>query len=411
MSLSNMAKISDLSDELLVKILSFLPTKVAVSTSVLSKQWEFLWMWLPKLEYFDYDHITDRSESAFQTYRDFIANNLPLHRAPIIESLSLGFRLGSLHPEDLKSWVGIAVSRRVRELSICYFDYWDESQLLLPCSLYTCKSLVTLKLYGNNILVDVPPTVCLPSLKTLQLERVRYSNEDSLRLLLSDCPVLEDLSIVRDENDNLRAVVVLVSSLQRFSLEIPGLCSSDGYVIVTPYLKYFKVVDYREGISYAIEHMPELEEADIVVLQYPEKVLESVTFFKRLSLRVLFNSPRETVFRDGIVFNRLENLKLCIFSDDWSKLLVPLLKDSPNLRVLNLVVDDDSSDFGEYEPVRWENNQSSVPKCLLKCLKTFEFAGYKGRPEERDFLSFIFKHARRLKSSSILRGSEPYHGF
>ncbi|KAG7538223.1 F-box-like domain superfamily [Arabidopsis suecica] len=291
-----MARISGLSDELLVKILSFLPTKEAVSTSVLSKQWEFLWMWLPKLEYDDYDHVTDRSESALQTYRDFIAKNLPLHRAPIIESLSLGFRLGSLQPEDLKSWVGIAVSRRGRELSICYLYYWDESpQLLLPCSLYTCKSLVTLKLEGEKILVDVPSTVCLPSLKTLQLERVTYSNEDSLRLLLSYCPVLEDLSIVRDENDNLRAVVVIVSSLQRLSLEIPGLCSSDAYVIVTPYLKYFKVVDYRESMSYLIEQLPELEEADIVVLQYPENLLESVTFFKRLSLRVLFNSPREVI--------------------------------------------------------------------------------------------------------------------
>ncbi|CAH8279914.1 unnamed protein product [Arabidopsis lyrata] len=306
-----MAKISDLSDELLVKILSFLPTRVAVSTSVLSKQWEFLWMWLPKLEYDDYDHITD-------------------------------------------------LSRCVRELSIGLSHF---NVVSLPSSLYTCKSLVTLKLEGEKVLVDVPRTVFLPSLKTLQLERVTYSTEDSLRLLLSYCPVLEDLSIVRDENDNLRA------------------------------------------------HMPELEEADIVVLQDPEKLLESVTFFKRLSIRVIFNSSIQTVYRNGIVFNRLENLKLCICNDDWSKLLVQLLKDSPNLRVLNLLVDDYPSIYGEYEPVRWKNNKSSVPKCLLNSLETFEFAGYMGGPEERDFLSFIFKHARRLKSSSILRGSERYYGF
>jgi len=48
----------------------------------------------------------------------------------------------------------------------------------------------------------------------------------------------------------------------------------------------------------------------------------------------------QTVYRDGIVFNRLENLKLCICNGDWSKLLIQFLKDSPNLRVLNLLVDD-----------------------------------------------------------------------
>jgi len=46
----------------------------------------------------------------------------------------------------------------------------------------------------------------------------------------------------------------------------------------------------------------------------------------------------------------------------------------------------------------------------LESLETFEFAGYIGTPEERDFLSYIFKHARCLKSSSILSRPERYHG-
>ncbi|XP_020872403.1 putative FBD-associated F-box protein At5g56700 isoform X3 [Arabidopsis lyrata subsp. lyrata] len=186
-----MAKISDLSDELLVKILSFLPTQVAVSTSVLSKQWMFIWMWLPKLEF------GFRVRSRYACLRDFIDKNLPLHKAPIIESLCLSSFCGLLQPEDLKSWVGIAVSRYVRELSINYSSY-DRSVALLPCSLYRCKSLVTLKLIGKKILVDVPPTVCLPSLKTLRLDSVTYSKDESLRLLLSCCPVLDDLFIDQD---------------------------------------------------------------------------------------------------------------------------------------------------------------------------------------------------------------------
>ncbi|XP_019087656.1 PREDICTED: putative FBD-associated F-box protein At5g56700 [Camelina sativa] len=267
-----MAKISELPDDLLVKILTFLPTKAAVSTSVLSKQWEFLWMWLPELEF---NFPTSRSKYA--CLRDFIAKNLPLHKAPVIESLRIidyhsDYRLLLLRPEDLNSWVGTAVSRGLRELSI-HLSYGDDN-LLLPRFLYSCNSLVTLKLCEECILVDVPPTVCLPSLKTLELGSVTYSNEDSLRLLLSCCPALEDLSIDREDYDNLRKFVIIVPSLQRLTLCINEDCSSDGYVVVTPSLKYFNVVDERSPSPYFIEHMPELEKADITLMRDTENDTE-----------------------------------------------------------------------------------------------------------------------------------------
>ncbi|KAG7548755.1 F-box domain [Arabidopsis suecica] len=475
-----MAKISDLSDDLLVKILSFLPTKVAVSTSVLSKQWMFIWMWLPKLEF------GFRGRSKYACLRDFIDKNLPLHKAPIIESLYLSSFCGSLQPEDLKSWVGIAVSRYVRELSIDYSSY-DRSVALFPCSLYRCNSLVTLKLTGEKILVDVPPTGCLPSLKTLRLDHVTYSQDESLRLLLSYCPVLEDLfiddrgyfhklviipenvscslyswkslvtlklhgeilvdvpptvclpslktlqllcvtylneeslglllsccavledlSIERGCNDNVKALVVVVPSLQRLTLTIDQGCSADGYVIVTPSLKYFRLVDDRNESSIEHMHMPELEEADISLMEDIAKDIEmlfkSITTVKRLSLNMSFNGVKETVHRDGIVFSQLEDLKLYICSPNWSKLLVHMLKHSPNLQILNLLLDDPfNGDYPNYEPVRWSNNQSSVPKCFLNSLETFKFNGYNsGKAEDRDCLSFIFKHARCLKSTSIV---------
>ncbi|CAH2070251.1 unnamed protein product [Thlaspi arvense] len=397
-----MDRISELSDELLVKILSVVPTKVAVSTSILSKRWEFLWMWVPKLEYNDVNDITDTngSESSLQRYRDFINKNLPLHRAPIIESLCLRFRSASFRPEDINLWVGIAVSRCVRELSICYLPYNDEPGVALPSSLHTCKSLVTLKIEGMEIIVDVPGTGCLPCLKTLELRNVAYSSEDSLGLLLSCCPVLEDLFIERVEGDNVKALVVVVPSLQRLSLYTEDSCSSDGYVIDTPSLKYFELLDHRDSFSYSIKHMPNLEEAYISILKDLDEFLEAITSVKRLILKVLTNNDEEAMYPAGIVFDQLEHLELCIFNDYWSKLIVRLLNDSPKLRVLSLSVD------GCFEAYEWlSNERSPVAKCLLKSLETFEFTGYEGRPEERGFVSFIFKHARRLKSTSILRSS------
>ena len=57
--------------------------------------------------------------------------------------------------------------------------------------------------------------------------------------------------------------------------------------------------------------------------------------------------------------------------------------------------------FKKYEPISWNNDPSAVPTCLLESLETFEFADYRGRQEERDFVSFIIKHACHLKSSTI----------
>lgn len=304
-----MGRISGLSEDLLVKILSFLPTKNAVSTSVLSKQWEFLWTWLPKLEY-------DMSDSESKpVFRDFVNKTLPLHRAPVIDSFSLEFDSGFIQRDDLKLWAGIVVSRCVRELSICCSSYWSSDAHVLPSSLYTCKSLVTLILEDVKVFVDVPRMVSLPSLKTLKLRRVTYLNEDSLGLFLSYCPVLEDLVIDRRKDDNMRALVVDVPSLQRLSLDIDEGCSSDDeYVVGTPLLKYFKVNDVRCSFHYLIEHMPKLEEADINVLDDIGKLLKSVTTVKRLSLyTVLFQGEviltssclsLATLIRSSLIFYR-----------------------------------------------------------------------------------------------------------
>lgn len=143
-----MEKISGLPDDLLVKILSFVPTKVAASTSVLSKRWKCLWMWVPTLEYDDFQDIYS-SMPSFLRYRVSVHKNLLSHRAPTIETLRLKFCLGSFQPDDIKLWVSIAVSRCVRELSIICFSNGDEPDCALPSSLYTCKTLVTLKLEGD----------------------------------------------------------------------------------------------------------------------------------------------------------------------------------------------------------------------------------------------------------------------
>ncbi|XP_010440352.2 PREDICTED: putative F-box/LRR-repeat protein At4g15060 [Camelina sativa] len=111
-------KISGLPDELLLKILLLLPTKTAVRTSILSKRWEFLWMWLPKLEY----DCSDYSAAEQERLKRFINLNLPFHKAPVIESLHLKFNgpVQTFEPQAIELWVAFAVSHCIRELSLAF---------------------------------------------------------------------------------------------------------------------------------------------------------------------------------------------------------------------------------------------------------------------------------------------------
>lgn len=277
-----MDRISGLCDELLVKILLLLPTKVAVSTSVLSKRWERLWMWMPKLEYDDQFY---NSEPECKKLRCFLVRSLPLHRAPVIESLRLKLSNSHFKPEVIELLVSVAVSRYVRELDISYSSCPKVSNML-PSNLFTCKSLVILKL-DDEILLDVPRMVCLPSLKTLQLQRVTYSNEESLQRLLSFCPVLKELLVdLHDDDDNMGKFTIIVPSLQSLSLYIPYLYAIDGYVIKTPSLKYIKLKDHNSNSHYClVESMPNLIEAYVDV-EFPDikSLIGSIKSAKRLEI-------------------------------------------------------------------------------------------------------------------------------
>lgn len=307
-----MDRISQLPDELLLKVQLFLPTKVAASTSILSKRWEFLWMWLPKLEY---DQSTDKRNSLSR----FINLHMPQHRAPVIESLRLNFchgYTGSVTPGDVTLWVAIAVTRFLRELSLD-LNTLDESTKL-PSSLYTCKSLVLLELKRVNV-VDVPRTSRLPSLKTLHLQGVVYANQKSLHRLLSSCPVLEDLFVEQDgyESDHLEEVSVIVPSLQRLTLKLCRGYFFSAVVINTPSLKCFKMSDHTyehdngsdsDDYSFCSDDMPKLEEMEVNSSYLGiENFVRLITYVKRLSLCLPDQAENVTCYNNPYVDLILEH--------------------------------------------------------------------------------------------------------
>ncbi|AED94336.1 F-box/RNI-like superfamily protein [Arabidopsis thaliana] len=344
-----MDNINGLPDDLLVKILSFVPTYVAVSTCVLSKRWEFLWMWLPNLEFVS-------PWDSRPGIVDFINKKLPIHRAPVIERLCIHINSNPhIKPEYIKRWIEIAVSHYVRELQIDYHS----------------KTKITLQLEAESYFIDG-----------------KY-----LQQLISGCPVLEDLSLRFCCNDNLREFTVIIPSLQSLSLFLFGNSNLNRYKIDTPSLKYLKLEDWNDPEHYSWTNMPKLREAyvDVESSNHLKTLIGSITSVKHLTICCL----EDYLYGDGFIFNHLEHLKLCMCPFDSSNLLGQLLKGSPNLQVLDIF------EMKRNDIVCW-NQPSSVLECLLSSLKILNWSAYFGRPQDRDIAVYILKNACHLKTATFL---------
>ncbi|CAN8325996.1 unnamed protein product [Cochlearia groenlandica] len=372
-----MDKISQLSDDLLLRILSFVPTKDVVGTSLLSKRWRFLWKLMPILEYDDSNHIGD-----YKIFSQFVYRSLLSNKAPVLDKFELS--VGSECPcVDIGLWIDNTVSRRVRDLEIEIRSIKEEF-VSMPSSLYNSDTLVALRLI-DFVLLNAPLSVCLPSLKILSLECVNYKDDGTLPRLLSGCPNLEDLLVERCEGDTTMNSIIVVPSLQILTLidTCSGKC--DRNVIDAPSLKYITITDNVVYNSRQIENMPKLDEANVEISHgVTHEFLRALTSARRLSLCL---SLSEVMNPCGMIFNQLVHLDLYTIDEGWWDLLARMLQDSPNLQTLKLINKHDSNCSAKEIPSDW-NLPSSVPECLLFTLEAFTWTGYKARASTSSQLLF-----------------------
>ncbi|KAL0646682.1 hypothetical protein Bca4012_044973 [Brassica carinata] len=352
-----MDRVSDLPDALLVKILSSLPTKQVVSTMLLSKRWQFLWMFVSRL-------------TRIQGAR--------------------GIDLGGVCVTTP------AVNRSVREMVIEIDASSTETQFILPRSLYTTgsRTLVTLKLQ-NALLVDVSETVSFPSLKTLTLISMKFPLDAFIRTLLSSCPVLEDLFVVKCGGDNVACLVVRVPSLKFLTVRTTAEVGyHQGLVLDVPSLEFLDIVDYTDGFCVVENTMHKVIEAHLdVTYSHPQQLLASLTSLVQLSL--CLTTSMDAHF-DGTIFRQLEQLKVCTCeTTEWLDLLMRLLKAAPKLRFIVLEL----SKFHGIrtgDPILGWNQPSHVPECLLSTLEYFDWRQYGGTEEEKQVARYILGNSDRL---------------
>ncbi|XP_010512148.1 PREDICTED: F-box/LRR-repeat protein At4g14103-like [Camelina sativa] len=252
--------ISDLPEALCCHILSFLPTKEAASTSVLSKKWRYLFANVPNLDFDDSVYVNPREERKFPTsprevtrmfyerknkvstsFMDFVDRVLALQGNSPLHKLSLKVTDG-VDPLRINSWIDNVLERGVSDLDL---DIGLESEFFLTSKIFLSKTLVELKLtFGYSPTLDVKD-VHLPKLKTLYLNVESEEHGFGLTKLLSGCHMLEDLVLDEISRCIWDDASVSVTTLKRLTCcwEDRAYDNATSVSLDTPNLVYLKFTD------------------------------------------------------------------------------------------------------------------------------------------------------------------------
>ncbi|OIW00558.1 hypothetical protein TanjilG_24288 [Lupinus angustifolius] len=233
-------KLSNLPDELIHRILSFVDAKTAVQTSVLAHRWKNIWISLPFLNFhsssFDHDFL-------FQDFvLNFLANRNSDSKIDVLKFECTGDELEETGAPTVDSVVDYVASKDIQNLTIVA-DYVLES---LP-RLFTSRTLTVLNL--SNISTETS-TFEFVSLQKLSLVDCKFEIRDveildpflgcpKLSFLLFDCcqfygkfdkfkihaPQLTELSIsclrVDEEFDSECVIELFTPKLRYFSYDDP----------------------------------------------------------------------------------------------------------------------------------------------------------------------------------------------
>ncbi|XP_074272683.1 putative F-box/LRR-repeat protein At5g41630 [Silene latifolia] len=189
----NRDRLGELPDDIIVRILSCLPTIDAVRT-VLLRRFGNLWTLVHTLN-FDYTAYLDKlcvwgNSEHIQWYCHFIRNVLMLHQNPSIDKFYLSMEFDEA-ADDIRAWLMFALGRKAKEIRLyddCDYNYSLSS--ILPK--FKSQFLVTLDL--DYCTLEGEFEVKLGSLQKLSLYRVRMSNK-SFQSFISGCPSLQELVI------------------------------------------------------------------------------------------------------------------------------------------------------------------------------------------------------------------------
>ncbi|EOA15814.1 hypothetical protein CARUB_v10007349mg [Capsella rubella] len=260
-----MDRISDLPNALICHILSFLPIKEAVSTSVLAKRWKPLFLDQPNLVFDDsiyFNPPTSYKEKltnarSFMRFVDGVLasqGNAPLNKFKLV---------GNFVVDELwvLEWIPNLLKRGVSDIHLNISSFWADSDRSkfdpLPPEMFVNKTLVSLTIiFEGGVNINVEGDVSLPKLKILHLNYFKTTTS-TFNKILSGCHVLEELALTNLMWDGALEVepclvTVSIPTLERLT-----------------FVRYGKYDDANKGVPLSFDN------PNVVYMEYDDTIADT----------------------------------------------------------------------------------------------------------------------------------------
>ncbi|CAN1264277.1 F-box/FBD/LRR-repeat protein At1g13570 [Linum perenne] len=369
------SRISELPDDVLHRILTFLPIKEAARTSVLSTKWRYKWRSIPHLV-FDADFATSadvKNKVMLQIFQALLIHQGPIHRFELAIPGMYSYPL-------IDKLIPYLSTKSVKELTIISArGHFDK---VLPSSVFSILNLNSLKL--QRYMFEVPPqsTVGFSKLTLLELKEVDIPDDyDFFGSLLPRCPLLEELRVL----DCIAVIDPLFESASLkalfFHSPFTTICFKD-----CPRLSVLSVVDVGE------DYYPGIYDPDMVALFAALPALQQL---KLGYLLLLFLSDGHVPHKlPAESLTNLEVLEIpCVLLGRLpeAQVLVCLIMSSPNLRRLTIVhdehdVDDEEATDSLQVLLEPKDDHHCGGVCCLQRLEEFSIHDIRGNQVELDLV-------------------------
>ncbi|KAL5785751.1 hypothetical protein ACOSQ2_008143 [Xanthoceras sorbifolium] len=431
--------LAELPDGILLEIISLLPLREAVRTSILSKSWRSIWTCHSDLKFDSLNVLGSTAQLRPSTCINESSRHLErckfvqrvdqiMHqrcKGLKINSLTVHCQLGKEFSSHIDHWISCAA---MREVEIIDLNLSESCSYMENCACSThlehykfdCGILAApgrksylkhLKL--NSCTFSAPlSSNCLNSLISLELRRVCISDE-MLKKLLSNCLVLETLTLHLCQDlvnldfggPNLRLKFLRIQDCLRLNkLEI----SSENIIR----LEYTGPL-----VSFSFKHVPNLVEAYLCFTQ--KNRLYGVTYaltrlaselpqLEKLNLHSILSMNVLELPDSGPAFTNVKELVLSIYpfhDEDRLNWIAYILKAFPSLQKLQLNLF--SPSFVK-EPKEIER---LLPECPHQHLTELEINGFYGNKHEVELLKYLLENSVALKVLAVTPCQKVFRGF